>query len=442
MNFQAAARCAVWFSGLILLILMTGSEAHVVLLQSKAPQAEAKIKAPAVGIAPEIQSALDRISADSLRGHLFFIASDLLEGRNTPSRGLEIAAEYIAAQFRRAGLEPACDGDEPGQKTYFQIANWRVTEPDLDSFDLSINAGAQTIKIGAGQVSFNSEQQAELKSAPLVKVDYKDAAAIEALKAEQVGGKAVITEIPDFRREDRSRRAEFLRAQDDFVGRMRSLNAALIVSIDRTTTKGRGLSGGRLIDPERDGSAGFGTAQTPFMMIHDPRVVKLYDSMNAEVKGSLSLNLAAPARKPVKLRNVVGLLRGSDPVLRESYVIVSAHYDHIGVGNPVNGDAIYNGANDDGSGTVSVIELASALATLKQKPKRSIVFIAWFGEERGLLGSRYYGHHPVFPLKKTVAMINLEQIGRTDSAEGPQINNASMTGFDFTDLTTWPGSTG
>jgi hypothetical protein len=433
-NFQAAARRSVWFSALILLILMTGSEAHVALLQSKAPQGKAKRKAPAARIAPEIQSALDRISADSLRGHLSFIASDLLEGRNTPSRGLEIAAEYIAAQFRRAGLEPACDGDEPGQKTFFQIANWLVTEPDLDSFDLSINDGSQTIKIGAGQVSFNGEQQVELKSAPLVKVDYKDAAAIEALKAEQVGGKAVITEIPDFRREARSRWEELLRAQDDFVGRMRSLNAAFIISIDRTTPKGRGLRGGRLIDPERDGSAGFGAAQTPFMRIHDPRVVKLYDSLNAEVKGSMSLSLAAPARKPVKLRNVVGLLRGSDPVLRESYVIVSAHYDHIGVGAPVNGDAIYNGANDDGSGTVSVIELASALATLKQKPKRSIVFIAWFGEERGLLGSRYYARHPAFPLKKTVAMVNLEQIGRTDSDEGPQLNNASMTGFDFTDL--------
>ncbi len=426
--------------------MMIGGEARVALLQSRAPQPKAKRKAPAARVAPEIQSVLDRISADSLRGHLSFIASDLLEGRNTPSRGLEIAAEYIAAQFRRAGLEPACDADELGQKTFFQVANWRVTEPDLDAFDLSINHRSdggsdggsdrsQVIKIGSRHVSFNSEQRVELKSAPLVKVDYKDAAAIEALKAEQVGGKVVIAEIPDFRREGRSKWGEMLRAQNDFVSRMRALNAAFIVSIDRTNPNGRGLGGGRLVDPERSGSTGFASSQTPFMTIHDPRVVKLYDSMTAgEVKASLSLNLAPPVQKPVKLRNVVGLLRGSDPVLKDSYVIVSAHYDHVGVGNPVNGDAIYNGANDDGSGTVSVIELASALAMLKKKPKRSIVFIAWFGEERGLLGSRYYGRHPVFPLEKTVAMVNLEQVGRTDSTEGPQLNNASMTGFDFTDL--------
>lgn len=267
-----------------------------------------------------------------------------------------------------------------------------------------------------------------MKSAPIVKVDYKDAAGIEALNAEQVGGKAVITEIPDFRREAPSKQAKF-------VGRMRLLKAALIVSIDRTTTKESGLGEGRLIDPEGGRKVRFGAAQAPFMLVHDPRVFKFYDSMNVgEVKGSLSLNLAAPARKSVGLRNIVGLLRGADPVLRESYVIVSAHYDHIGIGNPVYGDEIYNGANDDGSGTVSVIELASALAALKQKLKRSIVFIAWFGEERGLLGSRYYGRNPVFPLEKTVAMVNLEQIGRTDSAEGPLLNSASMTGFDFTDL--------
>ena len=94
--------------------------------------------------------------------------------------------------------------------------------------------------------------------------------------------------------------------------------------------------------------------------------------------------------------------------------------------------AIFNGANDDGSGTVSVIELATALARLE--PRRSIIFMCVFGEERGLLGSRYYGRHPIFPIEHTVADVNLEQIGRTDSTEGPQIRNASMTGIDYSDV--------
>jgi hypothetical protein len=270
----------------------------------------------------EIMAALDRISADSLRGHLSFIASDLLEGRNTPSRGLDIAAEYIAAQFRRAGLEPAGDA---GSGSYFQSSEWSVG-PAKDNFvELAVDDGKQKMRARADQL------------------------------------------------------------------------AALGVNVEQQSS----------------GAGGAAAAGGP-------------DGANGANGGS---------EKPVvKLRNVVGLLRGSDPALKDSYVIVSAHYDHIGVRPAGEGDRINNGANDDGSGTVSVIELASALASLKQRPKRSVVFIAWFGEEKGLQGSRYYARHPVFPLEKTVAMVNLEHLGRTDDSEGPKLNSATLTGFDFTDL--------
>src|SRR5579885_1156027 len=214
------------------------------------------------------RAALGRVSADSMRGHLSFISSDLLEGRKTPSSGLDIAAEYIAAQFRRAGLEPA------GDDGYFQTAD-------------------------------------------------------------------------------------------------------------------------------------------------------------------LTLKAPAPAETPVKVRNVAGILRGSDPTLKETYVIVSAHYDHLGVREGCDRqkeDCIYNGANDYGSGTVGVIEMASALAKLQPRPKRSILFITFFGEELGLLGSRYYGRHPLVPLAKTVAQVNLEQIGRTDDSEGPQVGTLAVTGFGYSDV--------
>jgi Zn-dependent M28 family amino/carboxypeptidase len=201
--------------------------------------------APPVAITDAQRTVLERISAQSLEGHLWFIASDLLEGRATPSRGLDIAAEYIAAQFRRAGLEPA------GDNGYFQM-----------------------------------------------------------------------------------------------------------------------------------GAA----------------------------------------------KNVAGILRGSDPQLRDTCVVLSAHYDHLGV----RGDQIYNGANDDGSGTVSVIEIASVLAEMNPRPKRSIVFVTFYGEELGERGSQYFVRHPVCP--STVADLNLEQVGRTDSTEGPRAGSATLTGFDFTDI--------
>ncbi|GIV01303.1 MAG: peptidase M28 [Fimbriimonadales bacterium] len=128
------------------------------------------------------------------------------------------------------------------------------------------------------------------------------------------------------------------------------------------------------------------------------------------------------------LHNVIGWIEGSDPVLKHEYVIVSAHYDHLGTFGEGE-DPIYNGANDDASGVSGMIEVARALVA--HSPRRSIVFIAFFGEERGLLGSRYYAEHPVFPLKQTVAMLNLEQIGRSDSTEGSQVRRVSLTGFDY-----------
>lgn len=221
---------------------------------------------------------LRRISANSLRGHLSFIASDLLEGRATPSRGLDLAAEYIAAQFRRAGLEPI------GDDGYYQTADM----PEI------------------GQKGSGSE----------------------------------------------------------------------------ATNK------------------------------HSPD----------------------PDEAAVKVRNVIGLLRGSDVALANTYVLVTAHYDHLGIKPDGSGDRIFNGANDDGSGTVSVIEIASALATLEPRPRRSIVFMTFFGEEEGTLGSLYYARHPVFPIGKTVADVNLEQVGRTDATDGRKISQATFTGYDYSDL--------
>lgn len=221
---------------------------------------------------PEQVQLLGAISADAMRGHLSFLASDALEGRGTPSRGLDIAAEYIASQFRAAGLEPL------GGDGYFQTADWREIAP--------------------------AREHAKYADAP----------------------------------------------------------------------------------------------------------------------------------EPLRVRNVAGLLRGSDPALSKTYVLVTAHYDHLGVRPGKGSDPIYNGANDDGSGTVSVLELARAFAAQKVRPKRSIVFMTVFGEEHGLVGSRYYGKHPLVPVADTVADINLEQIGRTDDSEGPQVRAAAVTGADYSDV--------
>ena len=241
----------------------------------------------AAGAAAQVQP---KITANDLKADVSFLASDALEGRGTPSKGLDIAAEYIAAEFRRAGLEPA------GDDGYFQTA-------DFNSVMLLIPAGAS------------------VRNSP---------------------------------------------------------------------------------------------ARIP----------------------------ASTAQQPVKLRNVIGVLRGSDPALKDTYLVLTAHYDHLGVRGSGEGDHIYNGANDDASGTSSVVEIAKALAALPQRPRRSIVFLTLFGEELGELGSRYYCQHPVFPLAKTVADINLEQLGRTDDTEGPRLLQFNLTGFDYTNIAAFLSTAG
>jgi peptidase M28-like protein len=411
-------------------ILRSITRAALILIVITSNLSAYQSTAPKTAITPDVRAALDRISAERLRRHLSFIASDELGGRNTPSRGLDMAAEYIAAEFRRAGLEPV------GDDGYFQTAPWLFAERNLDSFKLQIGSQGETLSVDKNHVSLTGEAAITIKNLRVFKVDYKDAAAIAALTADQVQGQIVVTEIPDFRREDRSRRSELFRAQNDFLKKMQEVRAFLVISVDRLSTIGSGAGQGRLIDPENRRAAPQNQT-SPLITVHDPKVIKLFDSMKPGPTGAvLSLEVAGATERPVKLRNVVGLLRGSDPKLRDTCVLVTAHYDHIGTAASGQEDRIFNGANDDGSGTVSVIELATTLAKLKMRPKRSILFMTFFGEEKGMLGSRYYARHPIFPIEKTVADINLEHVGRTDSSEGPQLSNATLTGFDFSDVGT------
>ena len=134
-----------------------------------------------------------------------------------------------------------------------------------------------------------------------------------------------------------------------------------------------------------------------------------------------------------KVRNVIGVIPGSDPVLSKEYIIVSAHYDHLGENLNLQGDdKIYNGADDDASGVAGVIEIGKALA--KEKLKRSVILMTFYGEEKFMVGSKYYVDHPVFPLKQTIANVNIEQIGRTDDTEAPRVSAGSLTGFNFSSI--------
>jgi hypothetical protein len=390
------------------------------------------------------RAALERVSEESMRGHLSFLASDALEGRRTPSRGLDIAAEYIAAQFRRAGLEPA------GDDGYFQTANWVVAARDAAATPQSIagaaaaapNVRPEQVGVGfsvAGFTFWTPEGGLNLSGARLLKVAFGGDAA-GALTREQVEGRVVVTEFPEFPRREQARAFALLRQENDFLARVRALGAPLVLAFERRSERTRGGAAPRLVDPEsRTGESPLGNAPTaPLVFVYGAEAARFFDSLpEGGGAATVTLTLPALAETPARVRNVAGILRGSDPALKETYVIVSAHYDHLGLKencDPAKEDCVYNGANDDGSGTVAVVELASALSRLSPRPRRSILFLTFFGEELGGLGSRYYGRHPVVPLAKTIAQVNIEQIGRTDDSEGPQTGTLAVTGFDYSEV--------
>jgi hypothetical protein len=139
-----------------------------------------------------------------------------------------------------------------------------------------------------------------------------------------------------------------------------------------------------------------------------------------------------PASRRVEAWNVIGVLQGSDPALRNEHILVDAHYDHEGIGRPVNGDSIYNGADDDASGSVTVLEIARQFKE-GPPPKRTVVFMLGTAEEVGLLGARWYIEHPALPLERMAANLEIEMIGRPDSlAGGP--GRAWLTGYERSNM--------
>jgi Peptidase family M28 len=360
-----------------------------------------------------LQLIANRLTANDLKADVSFLASDALQGRDTPSPGLEIAAEYIAAQFRRAGLEPA------GDDGYFQTASYANVTPHGEGMEFAVEGGSGTVRAKSISMGLLQAASADLNKVAAVKVSGNDAAALGALTPEQVRGKVLVLDFAE-----NTNPAGMTRQLPGLAAR---LQPALLVVL---------RSGGQPTNTSTRLREATAAPAVPVMVMWDEEVrTALGAGKPAPVLGLISAHIPPPIATPVKLHNVVGVLRGSDPALRDTYVMVTAHYDHLGVRGTGEGDHINNGANDDASGTASVIEVANALAVLPARPKRSIVFMTFFGEELGLVGSRYYGAHPIFPLSRTVADLNLEQLGRTDVDGGSSLGLVNVTGFDFSTLT-------
>jgi len=359
------------------------------------------------------RAALERISPASLSAHVSFLASDALEGRDTPSRGLEVAAEYIASRFRAAGLEPV------GGDGYFQTSTWILREQPA-RVEVSLRGANQVIRPAAAQTGISATEAGRFQTPRCVVVELG-----ESPEPDKAAGAVLAAVVP----ENQPRRELFRR-----YGRLRRVLAknppALLILAERDALFLGRLRRPRLVDPEQPPHKEF-----PVAVVNDADFAAELAAARRDGRWPrMSVAWGNPLRHRVTLRNVVGLIRGRDPELRRTAVLISAHYDHIGKKAQGEGDRIFNGANDDASGVAAMLEIAEALARLPETPRRSILFAAFFGEERGGLGARHYVRHPVFPLEATVAGINLEHLGRTDADEGPQLRRLAVTGFELSNV--------
>jgi hypothetical protein len=397
-----------------------------------------KTSAPAAPAAPAHGNA-DYISAQQLKDYLAFIASDEMEGRDTPSRGLDTAARFIATHLSRWGLKPA--GDDG---SYFQrIA---MTQNKIDPALSYVEINGQRFNFGE---DFLAGLTAGAASGPLVYAGHGwviKAKSIDAFHGLDVKDKIVIlnggrlpngmnfNELKGKQGEDWEFPQDAARKRGAkgiiFVPNFQSLS---IWDRRRGALVDRGFSSVDKFQTQNNDSLPMITASVKLLIAlfqgEKQSAAEVFNRSAAndpvesfEFKPDNKVSFTVALKKtPATTQNVIAVLEGSDPVLKNEYVAVGAHYDHVGIGDPVNGDAIYNGADDDGSGTVATLALAEAFSR-GPRPKRSILFIWHAGEEKGLWGSRYFTESPTVPIGQIVTELNIDMIGRTRSENDKPAN--------------------
>jgi hypothetical protein len=403
--------------------------------------------------------ALQEIEASILAGHVSFLSASRMRGRPFGSWEEAIAAEYIAAQFRTLGLR------SPWPETYSQTVELHEGRPNGDSWHLGISCGDRVLELPSEDVSPRLDP-IRLEGASVFKIsgDPLDPSLAEGL---DLDGAAVFTmrsfstndEWLAGRRELRSgfddaARAALEREVDSLRLQVVEENSARLAFLSEIQESGAvvHLDGSRrastwrwdrldVWDPTDQWTGTF--SQGPFwepelanFRLHGDEVIALFESLPAgQTNCTTDINLGPPIGEPVATNNVVGLIPGSDPELSSSYVLVSAHYDGQEPWPGLGPDSIRNSANDNATGVAAAIEVARALMALPQRPRRSVLFVAFGGEEEGGLGSQFFVNHPPVPLEAISAMANLEMLGRIDDTfEGTEPGRFFVTGLNYSSM--------
>jgi hypothetical protein len=396
--------------------------------------------------------------------HIQFLADDKLEGRNTGSPGFLKAAQYVSAQFEKLGLKPA------GTDGYLQPIHFESRSISESSLELVRDGKAEPLAAGEASLSSRADVQPLVEASmvfvgygmSIPEAHYDDLAGLDlhgkiAVYVNAAGPVEANGNVKSHFSSGAERWATFKRA--GAIGSASIPNPRPDAQQNPSAQGGgRGAGGAGFTPPATvviaDRALQDSTGQQVALTVTRRGVDKLFEGSGhtyAEIEALAKENKPLPRfalagtirakatikHEPLESSNLVALLPGSDPKLKDEYVVMSAHLDHVGIGRPVNGDNLYNGAMDDASGIASVLEIARVMSEASPRPKRSVIFLAVTAEEKGELGSRYFAAHPTVPVSSIVADINLDMFlplyplkvievqGLTESSLGDQIRAAA-----------------
>ncbi len=348
------------------------------------------------------------LCAACIRGHMEFLASDALRGRGSGTADELVAATYVASQLRAYGIGPA--GDNGGFVQQAMLQQPRLTAPPQVTFTKK-GVTEEKVTWSFGKEFVVSDLAQPQFSGPLrvIKVDQDNA---------QVSGSVVL--ILGGNRAKQREKASLLISE----GAIAAILPATAERVEKFAQKAAKLP--EL--PAKIEGQDAGLADNINLLDVTPEAAKTLEALPENT--TVGLDSTSTIEKK-STWNAIGILRGLDPKLAHSAVLLSAHLDHLGIGPPVNGDDIYNGADDDASGTTAVLELARVLGK-GPRPRRTVIFALFGSEETGGQGSTYFREHPPLPLKDIAVNLEFEMLGRADSAV--KSDTVWLTGWERSNL--------
>lgn len=412
--------------------------------------------APTMNVSAELKPALDSLQANELLQHIKTLASDEYEGRAPGTKGEELTANYLTEQFKKFGLKP---GNPDG--TYIQkvpLVGF-TAQPSV-----AFNVGGNKMELESKDFLARAGRfvaDTKIDSSDLVFVGY----GVEAkeygwddFKGVNVKGKTIVMlvndpQVPDAADAKKLDDKLFKGKAMTYYGRWTykyeiasEKGAAAAIIVHETATAGYPFEALQSWRQENFGLKGsnqnrvaveswitvdaakklFSSAGQDYETLKKAALSKDFKPVALNAKANFHIKTTL---REVESKNIVAKLEGSDPKLKDEYVVYSAHWDHMGRNEKLPGDQIFNGAIDNASGVACLLEWAEAFTKLKIPPKRSMLFLAVTAEEKGLLGAKYYAEHPLYPLDKTVANINMDGInqwGRTKDITVVGLGNSTL----------------